>query len=116
MLAAIEHRHLAKQRARLEHGERFFAAAGDVTADTDIAFDDQIQAVAGLALLEDVLSRHEFLLAAHLGDAGEFAIVEVLEDGDLFQEFGDGRHTREMRDERTGGRVLGAGGWEGFRS
>ena len=54
--ASVEHRHLAEQRAGLEHGERFLAAARHVAADADLAVDDQVEPVAVLAFAEDVLA------------------------------------------------------------
>src|SRR5207237_8711241 len=47
---------------------------------------DAEHTVAGLAFLEDVLPDGEFLLPAHLCDASELPVVQVLEDRRLFQQ------------------------------
>src|SRR5207247_599886 len=82
----VENRHLAETGARLEHGQRFFAGARDRPGDPNFAIRDQEQPVARLAFLEDVLADGALLLAAHFGDAREPAVVELLEDGRLFQQ------------------------------
>src|SRR2546426_1646222 len=82
----VENRHLAETGARLEHGQRFFAGSRDRPGDPNFAIRDQEQPVARLAFLEDVLADGELLLTADFGDAGELAVVEILEDGRLFQQ------------------------------
>ena len=93
--AAIEDRHLAEHRARLENGERFLAAARHVAADADFAAHDQIEPVAVLAFAEDEFARDERLFLAHLGDLRELGVVEVAEDHDLLQQLGDFSHEAE---------------------
>src|SRR5207245_10797425 len=69
-----------------EDGHRLLARPRDGARDPDLAFRDDEQAVAGLAFLEDVLPDGEFLLPAHLGDASELPVVQVLEDRRLFHQ------------------------------
>src|SRR3989440_1008109 len=85
-LRAVEDGHLAEAGAGLEDGEGFFARAGDGPRDAHLPVGDDEQAVAGLAFLEDVLAHGELLLAAHFRHAGQFAVVQVLEDRRLLQQ------------------------------
>src|SRR5712671_1136175 len=85
-LGAIEDRHLPEARPRLQHRERFFAGAGNRPRNPDFAFRDQEKPVARLTFLEDVLADGELLFAAHFRDSGQLALVEILEDGRLFEQ------------------------------
>ena len=51
--AAVEHRHLAEQRARSEHREHRLAVVGRLGHDRDPAREHDVQVRRGLALLED---------------------------------------------------------------
>src|SRR3989475_9859205 len=85
-LGTIENRHFPEAGSRLQHRERFFPGAGNRPRDPDLAFGDQEQPVARLAFLEDVLADGELLFAAHFRDSGQLAVVEILEDGRLFEQ------------------------------
>ena len=94
--APVEHRHLAEERARLEHRERFLAAAGNRAADPHFALDDQEQPVPRLAFAKHVLAGLELLIAADFRDAREVALIEILEDGDLPQQVDDVGHGNQV--------------------
>src|SRR6267378_4991085 len=85
-LGPVENRHFAEAGPRLQHGEGFLAGARNGPRDPDLAFQDEEQAVPRLAFLEDVLADGELLLAAHFRDSGQFALVEILKNGRLFEQ------------------------------
>src|SRR5438309_360742 len=64
----------------------FLSGPGDRAGDADLALGNNEEPVAGLAFLEDLLADGELLLPAHLGHAGQLAVVEVLEDRRLSQQ------------------------------
>src|SRR5262249_21935210 len=66
--------------------ERFFAGTGDVAADPDFTVDDDIEAIARLAFLEDHLAALILLLLAYLCDPRKFSFVQVGEDRRLLEE------------------------------
>ena len=85
-LGAVEHRHLAEAGAGLQHRQGFFAGAGDVAADPDLALHDDVEPVARLPFLEHVLPALVLLLLADFRDARKFPLVEVGEDRGLPEE------------------------------
>lgn len=90
--AAVEHRHLAETGAALEDRERFLAAAGYVTADADLALENEIQPGSRFALPEDELSPFQRLLPAQLRHASELAIIEILKDRHTPQQLREDGH------------------------
>src|SRR5258708_19762550 len=98
--AAVEPRHLAEERPGLEDGERLFAAAWHVAADSYLALDDEVEPIPALAFAKDVLATLVLLLLAHLGDLGELGLVQVLEDRDVLEQL-DGVGHAAPRSEET---------------
>jgi hypothetical protein len=64
----VEQGHFSENLARPEHRQGFFAHARDVSADPHLAFDDHVQLVAHVTVLEDLGSQRVRLLAGKLGD------------------------------------------------
>src|SRR5262249_41731372 len=50
----VEERHLPEDRAGTEHRERLLSHARHVAADADLAFEDDVELVAGIPVLEDL--------------------------------------------------------------
>src|SRR6266852_2148883 len=68
--------------------------------DPDLSLGDDEESVAGLAFFENVLPNGVFLLAADLSDAGQLAVVQVLEDRGLLQQLKI--HAVKLRGTRRG--------------
>lgn len=67
----VEEAHLAKHLAAPEHGQRFFPHARYVAADSNLAFEDEKEPVAGIAVGENERAQGMRLLRRYRGDRFE---------------------------------------------
>ncbi len=81
----VEERHLTEHLARPEHGERFFAHAGDLARDPDFAVEQDEELVAGIAELEDLRTRRVRLFGRCPGDESEGFVGQAVEERDARQ-------------------------------
>ena len=82
----VEQRHVAEDRARPEHRQRLLAHPRHVAADADLALDDDVELVARIAVLENLVP----------SACDSSVVTREMSSSAVSREAGEERHLREL--------------------